>query len=298
MDRSVRRVLDQKLDLGLLDADYDPLSGVDPAADLDSPENRAVAQLAAEESVILLANRGILPLTGPLRLALVGPTAAEARSFLGCYSYPNHLRHRFPELGLGVPVPTLADAVVAEFPTTQITTTPGCAINGTDTSGIAEAVTVVRRADVAVVAVGDLAGLFGRGTSGEGCDAPDLTLPGVQAELVRAVLATGTPTVLVCVSGRPYALGEFSDAASAIVQAFMPGQGAGPAIAGVLSGRVNPSGRLPVQIPAVPYGQPSTYLQSAYGLPGLAASSISVPVLYPFGHGLSYTQLRDLQPLP
>ena len=91
---------------------------------------------------------------------------------------------------------------------------------------------------------------------------------------------------------RPYALGEFSDAASAIVQAFMPGQGAGPAIAGVLSGRVNPSGRLPVQIPAVPYGQPSTYLQSAYGLPGLAASSISVPVLYPFGHGLSYTSFE------
>ncbi len=292
VDRSVRRVLDQKLDLGLLDADYDPLSGVDPAPDLDSPENRAVAQLAAEESVILLANRGILPLTGPLRLAVVGPTAAEARSFLGCYSYPNHLLHRFPELGLGVPVPTLADAVVAEFPTTQIATTPGCAINGTDTSGIAEAVTVVRRADVALVAVGDLAGMFGGGTSGEGCDAPDLTLPGVQAELVRAVLATGTPTVLVCVSGRPYALGEFSDAASAIVQAFMPGQGAGPAIAGVLSGRVNPSGRLPVQIPAVPYGQPSTYLQSAYGLPGLAASSISVPVLYPFGHGLSYTSFE------
>ena len=296
VDRSVRRVLDQKLDLGLLDSDYDPLSGVDPSPDLDSPENRAVAQLAAEESVILLANRGILPLTGPLRLAVVGPTAAEARSFLGCYSYPNHLRHRFPELDLGVPVPTLADAVVAEFPTTQITTTPGCAINGTDTRGIAEAVTVVRRADVALVAVGDLAGMFGGGTSGEGCDAPDLTLPGVQAELVRAVLATGTPTVLVCVSGRPYALGEFSDAASAIVQAFMPGQGAGPAIAGVLSGRVNPSGRLPVQIPAVPYGQPSTYLQSAYGLPGLAASSISVPVLYPFGHGLSYSSFEISDP--
>ena len=296
VDRSVRRVLDQKLDLGLLDADYDPLSGVDPAPDLDNPENRAAAQLAAEESVILLANRGILPLTGPLRLAVVGPTAAEARSFLGCYSYPNHLLHRFPELGLGVPVPTLADAVVAEFPTTQVTTTPGCAINGTDTSGIAEAVTVVRRADVALVAVGDLAGMFGGGTSGEGCDAPDLALPGVQAELVRAVLATGTPTVLVCVSGRPYALGEFSDAASAIVQAFMPGQGAGSAIAGVMSGRVNPSGRLPVQIPAVAYGQPSTYLQSAYGLPGLAASSISVPVLYPFGHGLSYSSFEISDP--
>ena len=88
VDRSVRRVLEQKLDLGLLDSDYDPLSGVDPAPDLDSPENRAVAQLAAEESVILLANRGILPLTGPLRLAVVGPTAAQGRSFLGVTPTP------------------------------------------------------------------------------------------------------------------------------------------------------------------------------------------------------------------
>ena len=298
VDRSVRRVLDQKLDLGLLDADYDPLSGVDPAPDLDNPENRAAAQLAAEESVILLANRGILPLTGPLRLAVVGPTAAEARSFLGCYSYPNHLLHRFPELGLGVPVPTLADAVVAEFPTTQVTTTPGCAINGTDTSGIAEAVTVVRRADVALVAVGDLAGMFGGGTSGEGCDAPDLALPGVQAELVRAVLATGTPTVLVCVSGRPYALGEFSDAASAIVQAFMPGQGAGSAIAGVIVRSREPewsssrpdSGcglRTALDLPAVRLRPSGTRCQLDLGtgpLPLRARTLIQ--------------QLRDLRPLP
>ena len=90
------------------------------------------------------------------------------------------------------------------------------------------------------LAVGDRAGLFGRGTSGEGCDAADLRLPGVQAELVRAVLATGTPVVLVLLAGRPYALGPEFDAAAAVVQAFFPGQLGGQALAEVLTGAVEP----------------------------------------------------------
>ncbi len=292
IDRSVTRVLHQKLELGLLDADYDPLAGVDPHADLDSAANQEVARRSAEQSVVLLSNSSTLPLPSTASIALIGPCATESRSFLGCYSYPNHVLHRFPELGLGVSAPTLQESLTAEFPSATLAHARGCAITGSDTSGIAEAVALAKNADVAIVAVGDLAGLFGLGTSGEGCDAADLTLPGAQAELINAVIATGTPTVVVCVSGRPYSMGDFAGKAAAIVQAFMPGQGAGAAIAGVLSGRVNPSGHLPVQIPAVPYAQPATYLQAAYGLPGLAASSIASTICFPFGHGLSYTSFE------
>ena len=147
-------------------------------------------------------------------------------------------------------------------------------------------------ADVAVVVVGDLAGLFGRGTSGEGCDAADLELPGVQGELVDAVLDTGTPVVLVVVSGRPYALGRYADRCAAIVQAFFPGEEGGPALAGVLTGSVEPSGRLPVGIPRGPGGQPGTYLSAPLGLRTDGISNLDPTPLFPFGHGLSYSRVE------
>ena len=137
-------------------------------------------------------------------------------------------------------------------------------------------------------------GLFGHGTSGEGCDAADLRLPGVQAELLDALLATGTPVVVVVVSGRPYALGDvpavFMARAAGLVQAFMPGEEGGGAIAGVLSGRVQPVGRLPVQIPRGPGGQPGTYLQPPLGgAESAGISSLDATPLFPFGYGRSYT---------
>ena len=116
-----------------------------------------------------------------------------------------------------------------------------------------------------MLAVGDRAGLFGRGTSGEGCDADDLRLPGVQADLVRAVLDTGTPVVLVLMTGRPYALGPEFDGAAAVVQAFFLGQRGGQALAEVLTGAVNPSGRLPVSVPRDAGGLPGTYLSPPLG---------------------------------
>jgi len=136
-----------------------------------------------------------------------------------------------------------------------------------------------------VVVVGDVAGTFGAGSSGEGCDAPDLRLPGRQHDLVLAVLATGVPTVLVVVSGRPYALGEFG-AARAIVQAFFPGADGAGAIAGVLSGRVAPSGRLPVQIPRSP-AVTTTYLEPPSGRHDAGATVADPTPLYPFGYGLT-----------
>ena len=197
-------------------------------------------------------------------MAVVGPCADEARTFMGCYSYPNHVHARYPDLPLLPAASNLADALGPNWP--DVLREQGVPILNADAAGLAAAVAAAQAADVAVVAVGDLAGLFGQGTSGEGCDAVDLTLPGLQAELVEAVLATGTPTVLVVVSGRPYALGAFADRCAAIVQAFMPGEEGGGAIARSPHRDVNPSGKLPVGIPAHPGGQPGTYLRPTSGL--------------------------------
>ena len=183
-------------------------------------------------------------------MAVVGPCAADPRTFMGCYSFPNHVLPRYPDLGLGVEVRSALDALRVEFPEVEVVHKRGCDIQGDDRSGFAaRAVSAAREADLCVALVGDLAGLFGHGTSGEGCDAEDLRLPGVQANLLDEVLATGTPVVVVVVSGRPYALGDVHGRAAGLVQAFMPGEEGGQAIVGVLSGRIRPSGRLPVGIP-------------------------------------------------
>jgi beta-xylosidase len=150
-------------------------------------------------------------------------------------------------------------------------------------------VALAEDADVVVVAVGDQAGLFGRGTSGEGCDAPDLRLPGVQGELLDALLDNGTPVVIVLLTGRPYALGRFASRAAAVLQGFFPGEEGGPAIAGILSGRVSPTGRLPLSIPREPDGQPGTYLAPPLGRRS-EVSNLDPTALWPFGYGLSTTE--------
>jgi beta-xylosidase len=139
-----------------------------------------------------------------------------------------------------------------------------------------------------VAVLGDQAGLFGRGTSGEGCDVPDLRLPGVQEDLLRVLIAAGKPVVLVLVTGRPYSIGPVADQLAAAVQAFFPGEEGGRAIAGVLSGRVVPSARLPVELPRLPGGQPSSYLRPRLADRHPGSSADPVP-LFAFGHGLSYT---------
>jgi beta-glucosidase len=304
VDRAARRVLRQKIELGLLDPDWTPERSVSRAeqVDLDSPTNRAVARELAERSVVLLDAGTALPLAGegrtaPATIAVVGPAANDPRTFMGCYAFPNHVLPRYPSRGLGIEVPSLAAALATELPDARLVHARGCETRGDDRSGFAEALDAARQADVCVVAVGDLAGLFGHGTSGEGCDAADLTLPGVQGELVAELLSTGTPVVVVVVSGRPYALGEIAGRAAGLVQAFMPGEEGGAAIAGVLSGRVQPSGHLPVQIPRHPGAQPSTYLQPRLGVGNDGITTLDVTPLFPFGFGSSYTQftIEDLE---
>ncbi|MGR4854174.1 beta-xylosidase/alpha-l-arabinosidase [Streptomyces sp. LARHCF252] len=287
VDRAARRVLLQKCELGLLDEDWTP----EPAAavNLDSTGNRILARRLAEESVVLLDNPdGLLPLAPDTRIAVIGPRAADALAMLGCYSFPSHVLTHHPDVPAGIEIPTVLDALRTEIPDAKVTFAQGCDVTDPDTAGFEEAVARTAEADVCVAVLGDRAGLFGRGTSGEGCDATDLGLPGAQGELLDSLIATGVPVVLVLLTGRPYALGRWHGRLGAVVQAFFPGEEGGPAVAGVLSGRVNPSGRLPVSVPQVPGGQPWTYLQPPLGLAG-EVSNLDPTPLYAFGHGRSYT---------
>jgi beta-glucosidase-like glycosyl hydrolase len=289
VDRAAARVLRQKCELGLLDPGWSP-AGV-PAAviDLDPPAHRGLARRLAEESVVLLANRDAsLPLRPDASIAVVGLLANDPLAFFGCYSMPRHLGGRYAEAIEGPDATTLLDALRAELPAAEISYAAGCAVRGTDRSGFAHAAVHAEEADVVVAVLGDEAGLFGRGTSGEGCDVTDLRLPGVQDDLLRVLISTGKPVIAVLVTGRPYAIGHHADRLAAAVQAFFPGEEGGGAIAGVLSGRVVPSGRLPVEMPSSPGAQPSSYLRSrlAGKHPG---SSVDPTPLFAFGHGLSYT---------
>lgn len=292
IDLAVLRVLVQKEDLGLLDADF---STPPPAVDLDSPAHRAVARRLAAESVVLLTNDGTLPL-GPdaQTIAVIGPNADSAHALMGCYSFANHVLALHPGIPLGFEIPTIGEALRIELPSARILTALGCEVEGTDRSGIAEAVATARQADVAIIAVGDRAGLFGRGTVGEGNDVESLELPGLQRELVEAVAATGTPVVLVVVSGRPYAIDWALDgpgAVAAAVQSFFPGEEGGAALAGIISGRIEPSGNLPVSLPRSAGAQPYSYLHPLLGGPSEITSADSTSVR-PFGHGLTYTSFE------
>jgi beta-xylosidase len=293
IDRAAARVLRQKLELGLLDADWSALPAADgPAADLDldPPAQRDIARRLAEESVVLVANgRRALPLPKTARIAVIGPLADDPLAFFGCYTMPRHLGHQAwfdSGSGAGVEAATLLAALREELP--DVGYARGCDVATADTSGFAEAVATARAAELVVAVVGDEAGLFGHGTSGEGCDVTDLVLPGVQQELLQELAGTGTPVVAVLVTGRPYALGDVAGRLAAVVQAFFPGEEGGRAIAGVLTGRVTPSGKLPVEIPRRPGGQPSTYLRSRNAALH-AGSSVDPTPLFAFGHGLSYT---------
>ena len=301
VDRAVLRALAQKEELGLLDADAyedEPPVGID----LDSPEHRALARKLADESVILLSNNGVLPLgaghSGPRKIVVIGPNSHRAEALQGCYSFANHVLAHHPEVPHGVDIPTVLDAfelAYADRSNVEVLFAEGCAIEGDDTSGFADAVRAAVVADVAVVVVGDQAGLFGRGTVGEGNDSESLDLPGVQRGLVEAIVATGTPVVMVLVTGRPYVLDWALDAPglkpSAVLQAFFPGEGGGLAIADVITGKVNPSGRLPLSLPRSAGAQPYSYLHPILGGPSDVTAADSTP-LRPFGFGLSYTSFE------
>jgi len=157
----------------------------------------------------------------------------------------------------------------------------------TDESGFDDALSIASKADRIIVAVGDLSGLFLTGTVGEGSDASSLTLPGVQQQLVEALLSLGKPTVIVLLSGRPYNLGEAFSRADAVIEAWFPGQEGAAALVGIIYGDINPGGRLPVSFPKSAGAMPYFYNHKLKS----AGSPIQPEfgAVFPFGHGLSYT---------
>ena len=297
VDRSLERVLRQKCELGLLNADWNPnppcLEAGAAPPDFDPPESRDLARQMAEQAVVLIKNNGLLPVAPKAvrRIALIGPLVNDPYAMLGCYSFPNHKGVHYPDLALGVDIPTVLEAVTAEFPEAQVDWVEGCQVAGTDPSGVSAAAEMAASADLTLLVVGDRAGLFGHGTSGEGCDAADLALPGVQNELLEAVLDHSAACVVVGLTGRPYALGSAPERAAAILQGFFLGEEGASAVAGILSGRVNPSGRLPISIPAKPGAQPFTYLGAPLTWRSKVSNLDPTPA-FAFGHGLSYSNVE------
>lgn len=306
VDTALRRVLRQKEEAGLLAPDFSPAPPVLAAGsiDLDPAPNRALAREIAAQSLVLLTNRThdggpCLPLPGPATarpgsaghtLGVVGPLAQDPFAMLGCYSFDAHVGASHPDVPMGIRVPTVAGAATERFGSVSTAATGTCEVITEEQ--ILEACGIAASVDTCVVVVGDNAGLFGRGTSGEGNDAADLRLPGDQHAMLDRVLsaagAAGTRAVVVVLSGRPYALGDFAERAGAIVQGFFPGEEGAEALWDVLTGAVNPSGKLPVSVPRTSGGQPGTYLHSR--LAGRTeVSALDPSPLFGFGHGLSYT---------
>ncbi|NYI42816.1 beta-glucosidase family protein [Demequina lutea] len=299
VDQAATRVLSQKVDLGLLDPEWsafpeclarrelDDVPGLRGSVSLNSDVGRGIARRVADESIVLLSNDGTLPIADLSTIAVFGPSADFTMSGMGGYAFPSHVGiHHSSRHGIDL-ISVLA-ALKRTYPSTSIRHlegTPFGTAQPIDQDAIGRACT---GADLAVVALGDNALMWGKGTSGEGSDAPSLELPGFQRALLEAVLATGTTTVVVLLAGRPYALGPVAERCAAIVQAFFPGQEGSEAVVGVLSGRVAPSGRLPVSVPSGPGGYPRSYLSPALGH-RTEVSAVDPTPLYPFGHGLSYT---------
>ncbi len=312
VDRAVARVLAVKFDLGLFEAPYVDVEAARPALESD----RALARAAARASMTLLENDGTLPLRPDLRcIAVIGPNAASARNLLGDYAHIAHIETllEMRDNPIGFPVPkdlslsdtlegraTVLDAIRERAGGAEVRCAAGGGVRDATDMEIDEAVGAARGADVAIVVVGERSGLTLECTCGEMRDRTELTLPGRQEELVAAVAATGTPVVLVVVSGRPLGIEAAAASCAAVLQAWVPGDEGAAAIADVLFGDVNPGGKLAVTVPRHVGQVPIHYAHKPSGgrshWHGDYVDGSHLP-LWPFGHGLSYTRfaLHGLQ---
>jgi beta-glucosidase len=275
VDSAVLRILRVKKRFGLF---------TDPYRFIPAPnqqEARALARQVAQQSIVLLKNdANVLPLTNAKTIAVIGPLADNKLDALG----PWHTQGRAED------VVTLVAALRGR-PGVQVVYAQGAGIEDSATAGIADAVAAARRADVAILVLGERHDM-----SGEAASRSELGLPGVQQQLLEAVVATGKPVVLILMNGRPLIVEWAAEHVPAIVEAWFLGVETGPALADVLFGAVNPSGRLPITFPRNVGQIPIYYNHRNTGRPVSATDKytskyIDVPVTprYPFGFGLSYT---------
>jgi beta-glucosidase len=285
IDEAVRRILRIKFRLGLFEHPY-----TDDARESNSlltPENRAAARTIADRSMVLLKNEHeTLPLSKALQsIAVIGPLADDHRSPLGWWS------------GDGKPEDTVTPLMgirAKVSPATKVGYAKGCDTQGDSTEGFAEAVALARDSDVTIVFVGESAEMVGEAASKSSLD-----LTGRQMDLVKAVQATGKPTIVILINGRPLTVGWIVENTPAVLEAWMGGTEAGNAVADVLFGDVNPSGKLPVTFPRTVGQVPIYYNHMNTGRPPEAnnrytSKYLDVPwtPLFPFGYGLSYTQFK------
>ncbi|MBR3441821.1 MAG: glycoside hydrolase family 3 C-terminal domain-containing protein [Bacteroidales bacterium] len=275
IDEAVGKILEMKFAVGLFEA---PMPSMAPLENAEAHRQTALA--AARESIVLLKNNGVLPLDVVRRIFVVGPNA-DSQTILGDWAAP-----RPDSL-----VVTVLEGIRAEFPKAIIDTMCfGGMISNINEKGIAAARNKAAAADVCIVVAGENSqrySAFGR-TCGENCDRDDLDLPGMQEELLEAMASTGKPTILVLMTGRANSLAWAKENVDAIVNVWEPGQMGGQAVAEVLSGKVNPSGKLPVTMPRSVGQVPTVYNHKHSQYSRLFATNETGP-LWPFGFGLSYS---------
>src|SRR5882724_638772 len=285
IDEAVRRILRIKFRLGLFEHPYTDEAPESSA--LLTAANRTAAREIAGRSMVLLKNdRELLPLSKTIgSIAIVGPLADDRRAPLGWWSGDGHEEDT---------VTALAGIRAKVSPQTKVIYAKGCEILGDSTTGFSEAVSAARQADITIVFVGEAKEMVGEAASRSSLD-----LPGRQMDLVKEIQATGKPTIVVLINGRPPTIGWIVDNVPAILEAWMGGTESGNATADVLFGDVNPGGKVPVTFPRVVGQVPIYYNHMNTGRPPEAnnrygSKYLDVPWTpqFPFGFGLSYTQFK------
>lgn len=275
VDEAVRRVLRVKFRLGLFDNPYRPET---QESDFCKPEYMQKSEELAQETMVLLKNDGILPLEKACRIALVGPMAADKTCILG--GWRSHAR---PENSISI-----LEAMRKEFP--HIRYAKGCPVDTLDRSGFAAAKQAAAASDVIVLCLGE-----GDRWAMENRTRATILLPQIQRELFDAMTATGKPLVLIVSAGRPLDLVPFNEKPAAIMDIWRPGNMGGPALAGLLSGRYNPSAKLPITFPYTLGQVPIFYNhrdRCRRGEWGEYHDGTPLEPLYDFGHGLSYSKFE------
>jgi beta-glucosidase len=286
LDEAVRRMLRLKYRLGLFQNPYRVGTAAQAQAVTLSAENRIAAREVARESIVLLKNdRNVLPLSkNPGTLAVIGALAADSGAAIGNWSAAGHAEDA---------VSVLTGIKRAVSPRTRVVYESGASPMDDDTTRIARAVRVAKRADAIVLVLGE-----SPAQSAEAASRASLELPGAQLRLAQAIVATRKPVVVVLMNGRPLAIQWLHDNVPAIVETWFLGVEHGTATADVLFGNYNPGGKLTATFPRVTGQVPIYYNHRNTGRPPTnekyTSKYIDAPwtPLYPFGHGLSYTNFR------